>query len=188
MGEAKRRAAALDAGKPWPRRRVCPVRKCRSPRVVDVPADDPHAVEYAGFWGNRNPCPLRICRDCFAVWEPWPDDASEDCVERAHTHGPCSNCAYRAGSSEMEDPVERERLLQIARDVVDMKLDEGELVIPTQFCCHKGIPIKIDLASDEKISFDYEAAGVDPRDQSCTGFLRAVWAERKRRGWKGPGS
>lgn len=177
MGEAKRRATALDAGTPWPRRRVCPVKKCRSPLVRDIPAEHPIAVEYAGFWQNRNPCPLRVCRECKAIWEPWPDDVPEDCVERAHTHGPCSNCAYRAGSAEMEDPQKREEMLQIARNAAEFGYDDA-LSVPKQFCCHKGIPIKV--GGEEGLWFDYEAAGIDPQSQSCTGFLLALWAAQKK--------
>lgn len=173
MGEAKRRLAALDAGTPWPRRRVCPRKDCRSTRVADISAGHELALQYAEFWGNRNPATLRVCRDCHAIWEPWPDDASEDCVERARTHGPCDNCAYRKGSRELADPEERERLLLLARNAAEHGFEWGGM-----FCCHKGIPIRFNTG--EGLSFDYEAAGRDPRMQACTGFLLALWAAQKR--------
>lgn len=178
MGEAKRREAALDAGTPWPRRRICPVKKCRSPRVVDLPADSRECREYARFWENENVIALRVCKDCRAIWEPWPDDAPEDCVERAHTHGPCSNCAYRAGSFEMRDPEQREKMLTTAHAAAEFGVDgqDWTLSMPTQFCCHKGIPVKV---GKDGLEFDYEAAGIDPRQQSCTGFLLAMWAAQK---------
>lgn len=175
MGEAKRRKAALDAGTPWPRRRVCPVRTCRSPRISDLPADDDLSQLVANAWGNSVVCPLSICQECRAIWEPWPAETPEDCVERARRNGPCDNCAYRAGSGESLDRARWATLRSLPRRV---KEDFGTAPLSSSswFCCHKGIPIVIDPDSDEPIRFDFEAAGIHPHEQTCAGFLLALSA------------
>lgn len=155
-------------------REQCPVLVCRSARVVRIPASAPLALSVARAWGSRLPCELALCRACGVLWEPWPDGTPEDCVERAQ-QGPCSNCAYRAESPESLDPAQRTKLRELAARAAH---DVEAALAGAWFACHKGVPIRYD--AEHGIRFDYQAAGINPRLQTCGGFLRLLWAEHRR--------
>ncbi len=113
MGEAKCRADAYAAGRPW-KPSGCPA--CSSRMVAERDAG-PMALSHV-------PTRYGTCGDCGAIWEAYPDDWCEEvvCAE------PCDNCAFRAGAPEHGDTAEWRSLLA--------KLRTGQ-----KFFCHKGAPI-----------------------------------------------
>lgn len=142
--------------------------------------DSKLARAVASAWGNSVSVPIDQCRECFAIWEPWPDDDPGPELRDIVECDPCPNCAYRAGSPESKDPKEWARLKALAVKAADRGLVAG----PKEwFCCHRGIPIKVD---EDGIRFDFEAADVDPLHQSCVGFMRIYWkhngAEARKQG------
>lgn len=178
MGDAKKREAAMNAGTPWPRPRLCPVKGCKSPRVVDLGVETELAIRIAGAWGNDVVAPLQRCLDCGTVWESWPAhmpvDWQIDDVERE----PCDNCAYRKGSKESRDPETWAKLVSMADNWSEFGLVPEATT--TTFHCHKGIPIDLTPEGVPMIKFNYEKAGLDPRHRVCRGFLNLVWAFRRK--------
>jgi hypothetical protein len=147
----------------------CPIVSCGSRNIHRHTAFSPLARKVAEAWGNRNVCPIDQCKTCGAIWEPWPDNTSIDDVERA----PCDNCAYRAGSAESCDPKQWQELQNLAKTAANWSFELG--TTPTFFQCHKGVPIHIDREAGT-IEFDFKAAGRQPLEHSCTGFLKMMWA------------
>lgn len=62
---------------------ICPVLTCKGTRIFRHEADSELSAAIARGWGNKAPCPIDQCLTCHAIWEPWPDGTSSDCVERA---------------------------------------------------------------------------------------------------------
>ena len=172
-GEARRRREAADLGAPIPAPKQCPVKRCKSRRIMRHGPHSKLAKVIARAWGNTVTCAIDQCRECGAIWEPWPDDDPGDLYRDDVTREPCDTCAYRAGSGESKDPKRWAKLKELPKKAATMSLvDPGR----PQFCCHKGVPIKISQGDQEgSIEFDYEAAGIDPLQQTCSGFLRVLW-------------
>jgi hypothetical protein len=156
MGEAKRRAEAYGAAKPYVPPRVCPV--CKSVRIAraDLP---PTGLSHVGTVYD-------CCRECGAVWEAYPADWCEDVVGAQ----PCDNCAFRPGAPEHNDPVAWKALIATLRA-------GGE------FRCHKGAPIlglnlntQTPAPGAGMVSGEFDAAWVNRRGRPCAGFMRMVWA------------
>ena len=165
MGEAKRRRGA---GLP-PKSVHCPVITCRHRHVIRHPESSVLSQMLARMWGGVAPTDHYQCKRCNALWEALPVGWNRDAVERADSMGPCDNCAYRATSPETRDPEKRAWLH--ARAAVDDPLS----AIMSPFCCHKGVPLKL-TGDPPSIEYDFAAAGINPEDQTCAGFLRLLWA------------
>lgn len=166
MGEAQRRRAA---GLP-PKSVHCPVISCRSRQVMLHPKTSAISAMLARMWGGVEPTDHYRCLSCNALWEALPAGWNSDAVERSVSMGPCDNCAYRATSPETRDPEKREWLHDRAN------ADDPYSAIMSPFCCHKGVPLKLTV-DPPSIEYDFAAAGIDPRDQTCAGFLRLLWAK-----------
>ena len=54
--------------------------------------------------------------------------------------------------------------------------DDPYSAIMSPFCCHKGVPLKLTV-DPPSIEYDFAAAGINPEDQTCAGFLRLLWAK-----------
>jgi len=179
MGDAKKRAAAVDAGTPWPAFKRCPVLKCKSERVMVHEATSPLAMLVARLWENNVSCPIGHCRECGAQWEAWPPETPDDMYMDDVSRPMCDNCAFRGGSREHADPQKWRELMELCE-----LAGRAPLTItnhPRWFCCHKNIPLVIDpLNAAEPIKFDFEAAGVGPLDRVCAGFLRIMQAARQK--------
>jgi hypothetical protein len=147
MGEAKRRAEAHAAAKPYRPPRVCP--KCKSVRIARK--DLPSVVV------SHRTTAYDCCRDCGTVWEAYPDDWCEDVVGAE----PCDNCAFRPGAPEQQDPAGWRALL-------------GKLRAGNEFKCHKGCPILGGTDRNPILEFDPE--WIQARGRICAGFMRMVWA------------
>lgn len=151
----------------------CPVVGCGSRSIHRHELGSAIALSVTRAWGNKNECPIDQCMECAAIWEPWPDGTSSDCVERE----PCDNCAYRAGSRESADKEEWQRLTFVAKEAAELGVTGAG-----RFACHKGIPIKLNMDTGDgqaSIEFDYVSAGIDPLAQTCAGFLKMMWAFQK---------
>ena len=169
-GDARRRAEALNRGKPIPAMKRCPVKKCRGTRIHRHGPDSRLARKISQAWGNGTTCPIDQCKDCGNFWEPWPDDDPGDLYRDVVDREPCDNCAYRAGSAESRDPEKWTELADLAKRAADTSFFETGR---PWFGCHKGIPIRI---AEEGISFDFALTGRTPEQQTCAGFMRIVWA------------
>lgn len=149
MGEAKQRAAARAAGKPWRMPLVCP--RCKSTEVRKVTSNGAKML-------SDIQTTYSVCRACKTVWESYPADWCEDVVGAT----PCDNCAFRADSPESLDNTRWKELIAALRQ-------GGE------FLCHKGVPI-IEKPPGF-FSFDMEAMPQQKR-RWCAGFARLIWAMR----------
>lgn len=160
MGEAKRRAEALDCGQPWPQDlNRCP--KCAS-RDTRVRMAGPMGLSHvATLWG--------VCRACEAVWEALPPDWDHDAVAAS----PCDNCAFAPGSPELADKGGWRSMLA--------KLRVGG----QEFRCHKGAPVLIDL---EAGTAEFDAAWIREHGRSCAGFVRVMqsWPDWLENRYAGP--
>lgn len=165
MGEANRRR-----GLSLPPRTVrCPVLTCRHRHVTICPRTGDLSQMLARMWGGVAPTDHYQCNRCGVLWEALPGGWSDDSVERATTMGLCDNCAFRASSPETRDPDKRAWL--------HAKAETGDpyAAIMSPFCCHKGVPLKI-TRDPPSIEYDFAAAGINPADRTCSGFLRLLWA------------
>lgn len=178
VGDAKKRERAYDAGTPWPRPRICPVKSCKSMRVMDLGVGTELAIRIARAWGSDVVAPLQRCMECDAVWEAWPPEMAVDWQIDDVEREPCDNCAFRKGSKESKDQDVWARLVALAENWVEFGLIPEANANP--FHCHKGIPIKLTPAGVPQIEFDFEGAGLDPRNRVCRGFLNLAWALRKK--------
>ncbi len=160
---------AVDRAYLVPAPKICPIKKCQSSRIHRHHANSRLSRKVAGVWGNKAPCIIDQCEDCGNFWEAWPDDDPGDVVERE----PCDTCAYRAGSPESQDPLEWRLLCELPREAAGKG---GPFVVGCPwFCCHKGIPIRIE---GNDIMFDFAAAGRSATEQPCVGFLRIYWKHK----------
>lgn len=155
----------------------CPARTCGGTHIHRHPASSPLAQRIASTWGNKVACPIDQCLSCSAIWEPWPEGTSIDCVER----GQCDNCAYRAGSKESSNKAEWANLVACAENAAEWS-DVPEATV-RWFSCHEGIPIVIDKMNDT-LKFDFHAAGIGQMEQTCRGFLNVMWAIRAKKNKK----
>lgn len=154
---------------------ICPVKTCKGTRIHRHPAFSSLSQAIARAWGNGVVCEIDQCKTCSAIWEPWPEGTSIDCVERSA----CNNCAYRSSSAESKDPLKWSELVAIAKRAADGAWFNGD-TDPSYFCCHKGIPIVLDTKKNT-IAFDFDAAGVDRLGQTCRGFLNVMWAHQDKK-------
>lgn len=175
MGEARRKLDADACGIARPRDNRCPA--CNGRAVFTMPSDQ--------FPPGLNiDCEWQGCTDCDAVWEAFPASYARDpvCAE------PCSNCAFRPGSPEQQDP-ERWKAL------IDSLKPNGDW-FSGRFYCHKGVPIDLSkgpgnfLFPRKPVTMDGEPVRqpdgsiVTTEDvaamRTCSGFLRMFWARQKK--------
>lgn len=154
---------------PWPGTdKRCP--KCLGLRVGRF------AFAETKFYSSE----VAICADCGIAWEPLDEDQIWDRSDALCSFkDPCSNCAFRPGSSEQRNKEKwRETILS---------LKEG-----ARFYCHKGVPI----APMSGNGFDYptkpvtvtiEGVTVETTVQDiaelrlCRGYLNALrtWTRKE---------
>jgi hypothetical protein len=177
MGEARRKAEADWAGEARPRDTWCP--GCGSKRL--------HVMAQADLARFGVDCDWHGCLDCGAVWEAFPQSYARDPVASP----PCDNCAFRPGSHEQADPEHWRNLL------VTLKLNADDFG-GGRFFCHKGVPIDMTkgpgnfrfprkpVLMDGKPLLNPDGSTVTTEDtdqmRTCSGFLRMLWAQRRKRG------
>ena len=182
MGEAKRRhEARLDAyaeGRPWHVVAACPSCQCEDITIISKQAIPESIAEH--FSSD-----IAFCRKCGALWEPLPAVHVEDPVGAE----PCDNCAFRPGSPEQDDPVKWRALL-------DSLKPDPHGGFGGRFYCHKNVPIDMTkgpgnfLFPTRPVMMDGEplrqrdGTVVTTMDTSkmrvCSGFLRMVWARKRK--------